>query len=80
MRRASCSTLRSGGETESAPQVSVSHRALTVARLIDRLCRAPGEYTITLTVPSHGRAPWEVQVSRVEGIRSMEIDRKGKST
>jgi hypothetical protein len=58
----------------------VSHRALTIARLIDRRCRVPGEYTVKLIIPYHGRARWRIEVSRLEKIRSMEIDRKGKMT
>lgn len=58
----------------------VSHRALTIARLIDRHCRVPGEYTVKLIIPYHGRARWRIEVSRLEKIRSMEIDRKEKKT
>jgi hypothetical protein len=54
----------------------VSHRAHTIARLIDRLCRVPGVYTIRLVIPSHSRAPWEVQMDRVERIRMMDIERR----
>jgi len=58
----------------------ISHRALTIARLIDRHCCVPGEYTVKLVIPYHGRAKWCVEVSRQERIRLMEIDRKGKKT
>jgi len=65
------------GDADSASTIGVSHKALTVARLIDRHCRAPGIYTVTLLVPTHSRNPWKVEVSRLERIRSLEIDRKG---
>lgn len=69
------------GKTSESPMTGdISHRAHTVARLIDRFCRVPGVYTITLVIPSHSRAPWEVRVDRVERIRSMDIDRKEMSS
>lgn len=68
--------------TNNEPVVpkGVSHRALTIARLIDRHCHVPGEYTVNLIIPYHGRAKWRVEVIREERIRSMEIDRKGNSS
>jgi len=66
-------------DNDSEPVIpkGISHRALTIARLIDRHCRVPGEYTIKLVVPYHSRGQWGVEVSRQERIRTMEIDRKG---
>ena len=64
-------------EKERAVPKGISHRALTIARLIDRHCRAPGEYIVKLAIPYHGRGKWRVEVIRQERIRAMEIDRKG---
>lgn len=64
-------------EKERSVPKGISHRTLTIARLIDRHCRAPGEYIVKLVIPHHGRAKWRVEVIRQERIRSMEIDRKG---
>lgn len=47
----------------------VSKQALSVARTLDRLCRAPGTYTITIEIPAHRRHPWRVQLARVELLR-----------
>jgi hypothetical protein len=61
---------------ESLTPTDISSRAHTIARLIDRLCRAPGVYSVTLKIPTHSRAPWEVQVNRVEAIRKMDVERR----
>ena len=63
-------------DSELVVPKGISHRALTIARLIDRHCRVPGEYTVKLIIPYHGRASWRVDIIRQEKIRSMEIDRK----
>ncbi len=62
-------------ETLIAPGLptNVSPRALSIGRTIDRLCRLPGTYTVTVTVPSSRRAPWLVQIHRLEAIRRLEI-------
>jgi hypothetical protein len=52
---------------------NVSPRALSIGRTIDRLCRLPGTYAITVTVPSNRHAPWLVQIHRLEAIRRLEI-------
>ncbi|MFN2189421.1 MAG: hypothetical protein ACK2T3_11715 [Candidatus Promineifilaceae bacterium] len=54
----------------------VSRRALTIARLIDRHCRAPGEYVIRVNIPYHSRGEWHVEISRSERIRSMKVSKK----
>ena len=54
---------------------NVSHRALSIGRAIDRLCRMPGSYAITVTVPSNRRAPWLVQFHRLEPMRRMHVNR-----
>jgi hypothetical protein len=56
-----------------------SSRSLTIARIIDRLCRAPGSYAVVLTVPAHRRAPWLVEFYRLEAMRELTIGR-GSST
>jgi len=39
---------------------NVSPPALSIARMLDRLCRSPGEYMLTITIPVHRRRPWQV--------------------
>lgn len=68
----------SGGDAKGSGG-DVSYRALVIARLVDRTCRFPGEFTIKLVIPAHSRAPWTVEVSRVERIRSLEVDRRGST-
>ena len=51
------------------PQRDVSANALSVARLLDRLCRAPGQYAVVVTVPAHRRAPWQVDFYRLDALR-----------
>jgi hypothetical protein len=54
---------------------NVSPRALSIGRTIDRLCRLPGTYAITVTVPSNRRAPWLVQFHRLDTMRRLELNR-----
>ena len=51
----------------------VSRRALTIARIIDRLCQRPGEYQIRVTVPDHRRRPWVIDFYQVDRCRSLEL-------
>jgi hypothetical protein len=51
----------------------ISTRALTIARIIDRLCRQPGSYTITVTVAQERKAPWVVQFHYQELLRTVEV-------
>jgi hypothetical protein len=51
----------------------VSKAALRVARLLDRICRAPGQYAVLVRVPTHRRAPWQVDVYRIDKFSSLEI-------
>lgn len=50
----------------------LSHPALAIARLVDRLCRAPGQYALLVTVPTHRRAPWIVEFYRMDKFYSGE--------
>lgn len=54
---------------------NVSARALSIGRTIDRLCRLPGTYAITVTVPVNRRAPWLVQYHRLETMRRLKVSR-----
>ena len=55
-----------------------SARAISIGRVIDRLCRTPGAYQITIVVPVHRRAPWQVTYARLEPLRKESISgRKG---
>lgn len=47
----------------------VSPQALSVARTLDRVCRRPGYYTLTVEIPAHRRKPWRVRLSRMELLR-----------
>ena len=46
-----------------------SARAVGIGRVIDRLCRMPGSYQITIVVPAHRRAPWQITYSKLETLR-----------
>ena len=62
-------------DAESTGQVlgqtfaGASARAVRIGRVIDRLCRAPGTYQITIAVPIQRRAPWQITYYRLEAIR-----------
>jgi hypothetical protein len=56
-------------ESAQSEDVGASRRAVSIGRVIDRLCRAPGTYQITVVVPVHRRAPWQVTYARVEVVR-----------
>lgn len=58
------------------PPTDVSFRALAIGRAIDRLCRAPGTYAVTVVVPSHRRSPWQVKLYRVERLQTLELGRR----
>ncbi len=55
--------------------VGASLRAVTIGRLIDRLCRTPGTYAVTVVVPTHRRAPWQVTFFRLEALRNLDLPR-----
>lgn len=57
------------------PPTDVSVRALAIGRAIDRLCRTPGTYAVTVVVPSHRRSTWQVKFYRVEVLQSLELRR-----
>ena len=46
-----------------------SARAVSIGRVIDRLCRAPGTYQISICVPVQRRAPWQITYYRMEPMR-----------
>ena len=70
---------RQDEERESAQtkDVGASGRAVGIARVIDRLCRVPGTYQITVVVPAHRRSPWQITYARVEAVRKETVGRKG---
>lgn len=47
----------------------ISPQALSVARVLDRVCRLPGTYVLTIEIPAPRRKPWRVRLSRVELLR-----------
>ena len=47
----------------------VSNQALSIARAIDRTCRTPGRYSITIDIPPHRSHPWRIQFSRSEPLQ-----------
>ena len=65
-----------GDNSTKGMQGDVSSRALSVARVIDRLCRLPGTYVMMLTVPSHRRSPWIVEFYRAELLQRWEESRE----
>lgn len=61
---------------DQADAFDLSPRAQIIGRMIDRLCRKPGEYQVAITVPVHRRAPWTVQFYRQEPLQRLEISRR----
>ena len=59
-----------------AADVGASGRAVSIGRVIDRLCRAPGTYQITVVVPVHRRSPWQITYAKVEVVRREDAARK----
>ncbi len=55
--------------------LDISFQSLVIGRLIDRLCRAPGTYAITIVIPVHRRAHWQVSLFRHELLWTREISR-----
>ena len=51
----------------------VSTRALTIGRILDRLCRTPGNYAVMIVVPAHRRSKWEIIFYKVEVVRRIEL-------
>lgn len=63
----------------SESHTDVSPQALSIARAIDRACRLPGRYTITLHLPGHRQDPWEVEIARAEPLQRIAPGRKPQS-
>ena len=63
------------GKVERPVDVGASRRAVSIARVIDRLCRAPGTYQITVVVPAHRRSPWQITYARLEVVRQENVAR-----
>lgn len=59
---------RKSDQQSKNPQ-DVSPQALSVARTLDRVCRQPGLYTLTVEIPAHRRKPWRVRLARMELLR-----------
>lgn len=51
------------------------HDLIRLARRIARDCKAPGTYTITLTVPPYKSRARTAVIARVETIRALELER-----
>ena len=55
--------------------LGVSPRALSIARVIDRLMKSPGQYMIRLVVPEHKRSPWLVEFHRLEPLQRLKLSK-----
>ncbi len=51
---------------------AVSREAMRIARALDRHCRKPGRYSITLTIPASTRQSWKVEISWMEPLQRLE--------
>ena len=51
------------------PHSDISKQALSVARVLDRVCRMPGTYVLIVEIPTHRRKPWHVRLTRQEVLR-----------
>jgi hypothetical protein len=56
----------------------VSAEAMRLARAIDRTCRLPGRYTITIIIPPHLGTPWSAEITRVESLQQLILKKKSK--
>lgn len=65
-------------DDETRRHTDVSAQALSVARTLDRVCRVPGIYTLTIEIPAHRRKPWRVRLSRQELLRDTTTRRGGQ--
>lgn len=54
---------------DTNPPSDISKQALSIARMIDRVCRHPGAYVLTIEIPAHRRKPWRVRLTRQEVLR-----------
>ena len=69
-RRTKRQALKSTG-----PDVGISTKSLTIARIVDRLCRKPGQYQIVITIPSYRSGEWRVTFNKVDKLREVELKR-----
>jgi hypothetical protein len=60
----------------SAVLLDISPRILSLARAIERACRVPGRYTISLEIPAHPRAGWSAQIARSEMLQLLELEKR----
>jgi hypothetical protein len=65
-------------DTTPPPPSDVSAAALRLARAIDRTCRLPGRYTITILIPPHPHTPWSAEITRVEPLQQLILKKKPK--
>jgi hypothetical protein len=49
---------------------------LSLARMMARDCRAPGQYVVYLTVPPYPRDPVQVEIKTVSTIRDTVVSRQ----
>jgi hypothetical protein len=63
-------------QDHSAVLLDISPRILSLARAIERACRVPGRYTISLEIPAHPRAGWNAQIARSEMLQLLDLDRR----
>ena len=62
----------------TAKPLPISRQAVSLAHAIESQCTTPGRWQITLEVGWHGR-DWEsVEISRVEPVRRVDVDKKKK--
>jgi hypothetical protein len=55
--------------SRSSPPPDISKQAHSIARIIDRVCRHPGTYVLTIEIPAHRRKAWRVRLTRQEVLR-----------
>jgi hypothetical protein len=63
-------------QDHSAVLLDISPRILSLARAIERACRVPGRYTISLEIPAHPRADWSAQIARSEMLQLLELEKR----
>lgn len=62
--------------TDPPPSPELSTPITRLAWAIERACRTPGRYLITLIIPDSPRAPLSAEISRVEPVQQLELEKK----
>jgi|GEM_PF-2351336 len=63
-------------DTPLPPACDLPPDIMSLARMIVRECRAPGQYAINLTVSPYRSEPLQVEILTVSTVRTAELTRR----